>query len=259
MINFIKYSVILFAISPYLYSQDNKVILSKNDSSNIANQKELNEKSKKATLEELSSSCDGKLNKIANDFTLKKNSGTSEGWYHYNSNLIRAPFYITAPVSTKGHIYIKAKYTGSKFINCTRIRVKIKNHSWETKPLLKESKYITRKNSGSVYYETLNLFSYKNGSDFEVRSMMVISAIANSNIDDEITIVFIGEEENVEVKLSNDNIKAIKKCWELSQCITFGKNNYSSYTYVRGKHGGITTILIPNDGYTQSDMAGTVD
>lgn len=238
---------------------DKGLTIFKPDSVEWAKALAINKDNEIATLKKYEQEKDVQLPLLLTNFKLKKIENSQSGWYHH---LIRDTLhsFIETPVSLKGHIYIKAHYVADDYLNITKIRLKISNTSYESMPLLKTSKYIIRRKTDKAH-EYINLFAYITEKEEEERTMNILAAIAHANKEDKIIIVFIGENDNYEIVLTNENVKAIRDSYYLSQFLTYKMNNY--YAITRRLHSPKintpTTFLIPKSQYTVNDMKGVVD
>ena len=254
---FIFFSVI---INLTVFAQTNNgLTVYKPDSAEHAKQLMINKNNELATLEKYGQDINTKLPLLLEKFTFKKVENSQSGWYHHKT-IDTLHSFIETPVSIKGHIYIKAHYVADDYLTITKIRLKIANTSYESMPLLKTSKYITRRKASKAH-EYINLFAYVTEKEEEVRTMNILAAIAQANETAEIIIVFIGEQDNFEITLTNGNVKAIRDSYYLSQYITYKSNDY--ITVSRRIHSPKvntpTMYLIPKRQYTVSDMKGVVD
>jgi hypothetical protein len=250
-----------FVVMSFVSVAQNKVILTENPYvlPSIEEQKKANEKALEETLAKLKVETDKQLPGLLKNFDLKKVDGTESGWYRHKQ-INRTGSFAEAPVSLKGHMYFKAHFKGAEPTNATRIRVKIGEHfgAWESKPLNKDSKYITRLKEEDKWNETLNFFSYKNGENRELRSIEMIRAIALAKDNEKVVLIFIGPTDNIEVALTKENISAIRESWLMSQYICYKQNKFESFTqrdYQRDK--GSYTMLMPAAQLSSDDMKGT--
>lgn len=238
---------------------NNGLVIYKPDSAEHAKQLLINKNNELATLKKYEQEENTKFPLLLEKFTLKKVENSQSGWYHHNT-IDTIHSFIETPVSVKGHIYIKAHYVADDYLTISKIRLKIANTSYESMPLLKTSKYITRRKTAKAH-EYINLFAYVTEKEEEVRTMNILAAIAQANDGDKIVIVFIGEQDNVEITLTNENVKAIRDSYYLSQYITYKSNYYTPIT-MRIHSPNIntpTTYLIPKSQFTVNDMKGVVD
>lgn len=254
---FIFFSVIVNLTA--LAQSNNGLTVFKPDSAEHAKQLMVNKNNELATLEKYGQEINTKLPLLLENFTLKKVENSQSGWYH-NKTIDTLHSFIETPVSVKGHIYIKAHYVADEYLTITKIRLKIANTSYESMPLLKTSKYITRRKTIKAH-EYINLFAYVTEKEEEVRTMNILSAIAQANEADKIKIVFIGEQDNVEITLTNENVKAIRDSYNLSQYIAYKSNSYIPITMrIHSPQVNTpTTYLIPKSQYTVNDMKGVAD
>lgn len=254
--------IILIAISFNLtvYAQTNNgLTIYKPDSVEHAKQLLINKNNELATLEKYGQEVSSKFPLLLTNFTLKKVENTQSAWYHHK-RIDTLDSFIETPVSVKGHIYIKAHFVADDYLTITKVRLKIANTSYESMPLLKASKYITRRKTTKAH-EYVNLFTYVTEKEEEVRTMNILAAIAQANDGEKIVIVFIGEQDNFKITLTNENVKAIRDSYYLSQYISYKSNNYIPVT-MRIHSPNIntpTTYLIPKSQLTVNDMKGVVD
>lgn len=254
---FIFFSVVVNLIA---HAQTNNgLTVFKPDSAEYAEELMINKTNELATLEKYGQEINTKLPLLLEKFILKKVENSQSGWYHHKT-IDTIQSYIEAPVSVKGHIYIKAHYVADDYLIINKIRLKIANTSYESMPLLRTSKYITRRKTNKAH-EYINLFAYITEKEEEERTMNILAAIAQANEQDKIIIVFIGENDNHEIVLTSENVKAIRDSYYLSQFLTYKMNNY--YAITRRLHSPKintpTTFLIPKSQYTVNDMKGVVD
>lgn len=257
-----KYLQVFFSVIVNLtvHAQaNNGLTVFKPDSAEHAKQLMINKNNELATLEKYGQEINTELPLLLEKFTLKKVEDSQSGWYHHKT-IDTLHSFIETPVSVKGHIYIKAHYVAEDYLTITKIRLKIANTSYESMPLLKTSKYITRRKTSKAH-EYINLFAYITEKEEEVRTLNILAAIAHASETSEITIVFIGEHDNFEIILTGENVKAIRDSYYLSQYITYKSNDYKTVTrrIHSPKINTPTTYLIPKRQYTVSDMKGAVD
>ncbi len=256
------FKFILFSVIVNLTAQaqtNSGLTMFKPDSAEHAKQLMINKNNELATLEKYGQEINRKLPSLLEKFTLKKVENSQNGWYHHKT-IDTLHSFIETPVSVKGHIYIKAHYVADDYLTITKIRLKIANTSYESMPLLKTSKYITRRKTNKAH-EYINLFAYVTEKEEEVRTMNILAAIAHANETAEIIIVFIGEQDNFEITLTKENVKAIRDSYYLSQYIAYKSNNFTPITMrIHSPQVNTpTTYLIPKSQYTVNDMKGVVD
>jgi hypothetical protein len=249
-----KIVLLLFMYSSLLLAQSTGI-----DSSYIKKQMTLNEENKKETLDYLKKNTPTGLNEVVKKFDYKAVPNTNTGWYHHKIKKDTSACWFEAPVSVNGHIYLKARYTGTQQYNMNRIAIKIEGHgSFNSKPLALNSNYIFRRKHGNKVSEAIHFLIYKTRNGYDMRDVNCVAAIVFAEENEKVSIVFYGEMENYEVTLTKENIKAIKESWELSQYLCYKNNDYSTFT--TNLHffdrPSLVTMLIPMKPYTADDMKG---
>lgn len=196
---------------------------------------------------------------LLKSFDYKPTPNTKSGWYHHKVKKDTNQSWIETPVSVDGHIYLKARYTGTELYNMMGVSVKCSRHETFSSPLAINSNYAFRKKVGNKITEVLHLFAYKQKKGHDTRNLNCIETIASTKDDEEITIKFRGEKEYFYHKLSKENIKAIKQSWQLSQLICYKNKNYYCNTFWwPDSYSPPYVIFYPKKDYTVDDMKGLV-
>lgn len=199
------------------------------------------------------------LPELLKSFDYKPTANTKSGWYHHKVKKDTNQSWLEAPVSVDGHIYLKARYTGSELYNMVGVSVKCGRLETYSSPLAINSNYAYRKKVGNKITEVLHLFAYKKKKGYDIRNLNCIESIASANDNDEITIKFRGEKEYFYHKITKENIKAIKQSWQLSQLICYKNKNYYCETfYWPSSDLAPYVIFYPKTDYTVDDMKGLV-